>query len=289
MAATQPSGSTWPLSQPTPYFIYFPASTDQNRTQGFYLGTYPESFDFLHYLFWRNNNYEPDPLLDWPKGIPYQIAHTRTHVVSVIPCIYFEDAETGHYNNGDFIVESLEEIQAIMFRKKGLFICLPSIDRVALGGFSAGTQLVSNTWWKIFKHPFGISKLQEMYVFDPNMNDSAVLEDRVATVESFLTSGGQNKMGRVYTQIGSSVARTRLQSFLGVGSPSLAGPVHSVRIADSSNGNRTAAVVPKEAWPALDGAGNQVVGARNGDDTHQMIPGTMLADALVRSGFKKGP
>ena len=287
LATTQPTSSTWPISEPTPFFIYYPASTGQNQTYGYYLGSYPESFDYLFYLFWCNHNYTTS--LSGLKGIPYQIAHARTHVVSIVPCLYAKADETGHYNNADFLVECLEEIQAMVFRKKGLFICQPAVGRVALGGFSAGTQLVSNTWWKIAKHPFGVSKLMELYMFDPSEDNVGTLADRVATTEAFVSAGGQDKMGRVYTQIGSVAGRTRLQQYLGSGAPNLAGPAPSVRIADSADANKTAAITPAASWPALDPTGNAVPIGRDANDTHQLIPAMMLADALMRSGFKKEP
>ena len=161
--------------------------------------------------------YATDPLY-WPiKGIPYQIAQSQAHVVSIVPCLFAEDNETGRYNDGDFIVESLEEIQCQMLRRAGLFFVQPVVGRVALAGFSAGTLLVANTIGHTLQHPFSTSVLKEVYMLDPNMNRDSILHERVSTANRFLTHGTvqetADKMARIYTQIDTPAARTMLNEF----------------------------------------------------------------------------
>lgn len=294
ISPVQDTTTMWPLAEPTPYLIFYHPNTGQAKLDGNYLGAYPESFDYLFFIHWANHNYTGDPLAAFgQKGIPYQIARSRAHSVLVIPCLYEAEHETGRFNDGDFIVEVLEEIQASVLRKAGIFFSRPSVGRVGLAGFSAGTQLVATTIGLTRGHPFASRVLKEVYMLDPHIDDASVLRQRIDMAESFLSIGSTSeradKMARIYTQISSTGTRQRLQSFLGRGAPSVVGSAGTVRTVDSADGLRTAAILPSGGWPSLDMNGALQFRGRDPREVHQLIPSLMITDALSRSGFAKEP
>lgn len=294
IAATQPPNGGWPIAEPAPFLIHYHANTQQNKP-GYYSGTYPDSFDYLHFIHFRDHNYgwrlsqEPghegevvdaDPLVNpWWKGIPYQIARARAHTVLVIPCLFEQHTNPGNPQNdymwetglfdssGDFIIECLEEIHAQMLRKNGYYICQPRVGRVALSGHSAGNASVLQTLGRTRNHPFGQSVLKEVYMLDPHMQSAAVTGGYVDALNNFMNNPGGtaadhgDRRVRLYTQVGNVDMSNKLQTFVGSKRPSFGGS--GIRIRDSVDGRKTGAILPATSWPAV--ADSQLVLDNNGD------------------------
>jgi len=293
LAASQStSASYYPKADATSFLIFYHPNTNQNKP-GYYMEQYPESFDYLYHILWANTNYCVDPLQWSIKGIPYQIAQASKRIVSVVPCLCDTDQETGHFNDGNFVVEALEEIQSQMLRRNQLYLFQPAIERVALAGFSAGTGLVANTLGFTRTSQFFHKVLKEVYMFDPHINDATVVTNMLSRLNWFLTTGTPQeqlgRIGRFYTQCEDSAGAVRkaLRTFVSSGGglpPGVPPTSQGVWITDSSNAARTGAVLPRAIWHSIDASGASV-GSSDGRDVHQFIPAMMLTDALQRSDF----
>jgi len=256
-------------SDPTPFLIYFHPTVGQNVGAGFYegpdLGSYPFGWDYLFYGLWRYLNYMGDPITvdPYPKGLPYQVAASGKHAVLVLP-LNKKRIEVGAFLDAASAEELLREIQAFMFRREGIYEP-PELGRTALAAFSDGNPLVARFLGLLInqRHLFYQNILKEVYMFDAPRN--SVLNWVAQAIRWARAGDGTDKMIRIYTRNNSPSHST----LLGQSTPAV-----PLFVASSSNGLRTAAVLPMAAWRSTDW-----------QTVHQLISATMLTDAFRRSGF----
>lgn len=270
-----PSGQVENIA-PLPVLIYFHSTAGQNFPE-FYGGQYPFSWDFLQYGLFKYLFYEPgsEPLTRWGgKGMPYQMSRARKHAVYVLP-LNRPFSEVGVMIDATSMQEVLEEVIALLCRRKGLFI-EPALGRVALAGFSSGNLLVTRFLQKNANTPFLSDVLKEVYNFDI---PAARMPNFANAASAWLSAGdGADKMLRMYTQ----QDHAQFRQLLGVASTPTA-PF----IVDDSTGNRTAACLPAPTWFPL--ASGQMQSQFDFQVVHQLIAETCLTDAMRRSGFPSAP
>lgn len=283
-------------SGPTPMLMYFHAGVAQNvdwrnpkdsyyeRYNEMNLSeTYPHGWDYLFFGLWRYLQYDGDPFRGGPspflKGIPHQVALAGKACVSILP-EHSAAEEIGVLMNGDTMLTVLEEINAYMFRRRGLFR-QPIVGRTALASFSSGNYLVTS-FLAINQHTrFCADVLKEVYMFDLPMGVGETrgrsMNKWVQVVQSWLESGPvTDKCARAYVQ----EATPSLTQMAGE-------PRFPPSIMESQDGRITVALLPGFSWadaitrrgekPSTGGAGYQ--------ENHQMISAVMLTDAIRRSGF----
>jgi hypothetical protein len=256
-------------SGPTPFLVYLHPNVGQNVGAGFYQGPYPFSWDYLFYGLWRYMNYLGDPLTIDPyaKGLPYQMSRSGKSAVIVLPCNRV-GAEIGVFQDAGSVETILREIQALLFRRRGVFTA-PPLGRTAMASFSAGNGLVTQflTNSRNRSHSFYLDTLREVYMFEA---PQGLVPQWVTQALRWANAGStQGKRVRAYTR-GSSDAYRRLVA------GSLPRPPF---VAESPSGFHSAAALPDAAWRR---AGAVV---RSWQEPHQLVSAMLLTDALRRSGF----
>lgn len=274
------------VSPPTPLLIYFHPNAGQNRATH-YRGTYPFSYDYmffgiiayLRYARGLNGDPDPDPLQDivGPKGLAYQMKASQKDMVLVLP-VNRVGPELGVFMKAESMESILKELVAAMFRKNGVYRSA-QLGRTALASFSAGNTLVTAFLSANKGNSFVQNNLMEVYNFDLPMGFSTGdvnMRAWAKAVSDWAATGNTaDKRIRSYTQFNFA---SIYQQLLGVTPPTQT----PYEVSDAT-GNRTAVVVPGDAWARIS---NQMP-KPNGDFglVHQIIPDTLLVDALRRSGF----
>jgi len=262
-------------SPPTPFFVYIHSGMGQNVVNGDYigpgLGTYPFGWDYLFYGLWRYMTFQGDPLLHddgiYTKGLPYQVAAADKKIVMVLPENTATGGEAGVFRDAESVQDILREIDAFMYRRKGIYTP-PGIGRTGMAAFSSG-----NDFTNLFlddrsnrQHPFYLNILKEFYAFDtPHIDkwlDSAM---------TWWTAGRwEDKVLQIYTRgVG-----TRYNELLWGKMPK------APFVQRNGNGLATVGVLPIASWAK----------ARPGFNTgwqeaHQTISSLMLTTALRNSKF----
>jgi hypothetical protein len=261
---------------PPPVLLFFHSTAGQNFPD-FYSGSYPFSWDFIHfgllkYLFHLPNQ---EPLQFWGgKGMPYQMRVANAEAIYVLP-LNQPFSEVGVMIDATSTQQILEEVTAFLCRKNSVFI-EPGLGRVALGGFSSGNLLVTRFLQKNAGTPFSDNVLKEVYNFDI---PASQMSPWAQAAGSWLKSGASSdKMLRVYTQQDHPI---EFQQF--VGAPTPAPPF----VVLDSTSRRTVACIPAPTWFPL--AGGQMQSQFDFQVVHQLIAETCLTDAMRRSGFVKPP
>jgi hypothetical protein len=285
-----------PGAPPTPFLLYYHATAGQNAPL-FYTdardrhdpttgSTYPWGFDYQFFGFWRYLNYEGDPLKKDPfcKGLPHQIEASGKNVVLVLPLNRVATNpcdETIMLRDASFVQELLEELQAYVMRRAGLFQP-PGIGHLAMAAFSSGHSLLScflqNT--ANHNHPLYLQQLQEIYLFDPHADRADVTLIPVIDIARWASRGAsETKVARLYTQ--NDVAQLApVLAQLGVSTGSV--PFDATA---PLNPRRSVACLPLDAWKALGAAVGSTFAYANTQASHQAISALMLTDALRRSDF----
>ncbi len=289
VTAPQAIAVSWPDAvertdgaDPTPFLIYFHPNVGQNAPPYYTdpnVGTYPFGFDYVYYGLWRYMNFVGDPLTVDPyaKGLPYQMAASGKNAVIILPSNKV-GPEVGVFQNAAAIDAILREIQAFMFRRKGVYTA-PELGRTAMASFSAGNELITAFLGQPANqsHPFYLNTLQELYMFDVAQGGA---DAWVAQASAWARRGDSaSKMIRAYTQY----VLQNAGQLLGATAPA------SVPfVTTSQDGLRSAAVLPSTVWNRAEtaaGNANMATGQGSFQDTHQLISALMLTDALRRSGF----
>jgi hypothetical protein len=268
-----------------PLLVYFHPNAAQNRDTH-YRGAYPFSWDFLFFGIITYIKYakgldgpDPDPLhdIDGLKGLPYQISFSGKKVVLVLP-VNRVGAEVGVLLKADSMGAVLKDIVGFMFRRQSVY--KPSeLGRTGLASFSAGNTLVTQFLNNSQGSSFAQNTLKEIYNFDlplPPSGSDANMRAWVNAVLAWTNTGDPtDKMVRVYTQSNFIAPYRRL---LG-----RTPPAQTPYDESDASGNRTAVVVPGDAWARVS---NQVP-KPNGEFqiVHQLISDLLLTDALRRSRF----
>ena len=263
------------LSPVTPFFIYIHAGMAQNVPNGDYigpgLGTYPFGWDYLFYGLWRYMTFQGDPLNDadgvYTKGLPYQAAASGKKVVTILPESTATGAEAGVFRDAESIQDILREIDAFMYRRKGIYNP-PGIGRTGMAAFSSG-----NDFTNLFlddrsnqQHPFYLEILKELYAFEtPHINDWVD-----SAIKWWQAGRWEDKVLQLYTQ---GVGK-RYNELLDGKMPK------APFVQQNINGLATIGVLPSTAWAA----------ARPGKNTdwqacHQLVSSTMFTTALRNSKF----
>ncbi len=279
---------SWPIgllrdegSAPTPFLVYYHPGAGQNVEAGYYvnpeLAPYPWNFDHCYFGLYAYQWYSGDPLTESPyaKGIPFQIAAAGKDVVSVLPCNAAGGNEFGAFTDAAAIETLLLDLQALMFRRRGVAAGPQTLGRAAVGAFSSGNNVMAALLQSPTNraHRFCRETLKEVYCFDPPGYVTGPL-----TAAALAWSGAPETGRRVvlYSQ-NAHAAHTKL---LGHAAP--AAPF----VESTPDGARTAAVLPAASWRAtVEAATGRPQPTWGFQSTHQAISATMLTHALATSGF----
>jgi len=282
----------WPEATPrsyeapaTPVLVYFHPNAAQNR-ETHYRGAYPFSWDFLFFgiitylRYARADPVDPDPLhdIDGLKGLSYQMKESGKNPVLVLP-VNRLFSEVGVFLKAESMESILKEIVAFMFRKRRVYKT-PDLGRIALASFSAGNTLVTTFLNRNLQTGFAQNKLLEVYNFDLPLSvttGDANMRAWTQAVRAWAATGNTaDKRVRAYTQANFANLYRQL---LGVTPPART----PYEISDAT-GNRTAVVVPIDAWRRIS---RQIPDDPLGafQVVHQLIADLLLTDALRRSGF----
>jgi hypothetical protein len=268
-------------SSSTPFLLYFHTNITQNSPEYYAPFTYPYGWDYLYFGFYRYLMYRGDPLTFDPycKGLIYQVAASGKNVVLVLPLNRL-NKEIGSFMDASVVHDVLKEIDAMMYRRVGIYFPRPEIGRCALGSFSAGTGLIAQFLGdnKNRKTSFYKDFLQEVYYYDPPGYITSMCVNQAVQWAS--AGSSSNKMVRLYTQTGAQ----ELWSLLKVQLPP------APFILDTPNGRNTVALLGPGIWQrATSARGSSVANSTNPQnnfqDTHQLLSAMLLTDALRRSGF----
>jgi hypothetical protein len=287
----------WPPALPrtadagaTPFLVFFTHLLNQNLAKRAYLRQYPDGWDYLYYSIYRYLNYSADPLnLDgggtFTRGLLYQIDASGKRPALVIPVgdANKPDNEVGDCVNAASLEEFLLEIQSFFHKLAGAYRPpVPTLGRVALASFSSGNNGVqaflaakSNA-----SHAFFLDTLREVYCLD-TPRSFAPLWAMHALAWAGVGAKKDEKMIRIYG--------THEPTFKTVHTTLLTDPAPGAAPYVSTTAklpNRTVSCLPEASWAAA-------VTPRPADTTssdftqavHQLFCGTLLDDALRRSGF----
>jgi hypothetical protein len=275
---------------PTPFLVFFTHLLSQNIKQLTYFKQYPDGWDYFYFAIYRYLNYMGDPLdvatdATFTRGLLPQIAASGKRLVLVLPVGDANQTqnEVGDCHDAAALEELLLEIQSFFFKQAGLFRSpQPYIGRVALGSFSSGNIQVGTflSSQRNQSHRFYQDTLREVYCFDTRHD----LATGWAGSALRWASKGKNhaqKMIRTYGTNHDAYAPVHQAFMPGQHVPGRAPYVstsHSLPV-------RTVGVLPEESW--FRAVKNPPSGIT--DDfkqaVHQLFCGTLLTDALRRSGF----
>ena len=292
---------TWPadikptsggLTAPTRFLVFieqtFGPGNDydqQGRFVGGPLAPYPNNADYADMLF-QQLHYAGRPLDQLPetpffwegaKGVPYQVAKAGlTNVVTVVPLNSFEK-DFGVMETTDTTGLILLELQAYMFMKAGVATVPATVGNTALASFSSG-NFVLGRWLADATNRAGdflANRVKAVYFLDPALELDPTKTDVKAFVDSAMkwAPAGTDKRIRLYMRYTSSAHRRLLENTT---------PSAAVYVANSSDGRRTAAVLPPGTWQA---ALVKIFGAQNKSFVawsfaHHMFASTMLTHAM---------
>ncbi|MDC3960022.1 hypothetical protein [Polyangium jinanense] len=270
-------------ANPTPFLVFFTHQLAQNINVLPYLKQYPDGWDYLYTSLYRYLNFMGNPLdaaSDGPytRGLLPQIAASGKNLVLVLPVpnANDKDAELGDALDAGMMEAFLLEIQSFFFKEAGLFRSPnPYIGRVALGAFSSGNNHIPRflSRHRNASHRFRSDALREVYCFDTK---SPLVTGWADAALRWASTGKEHtgKMIRMYGTNPGAYAPVH-QAFFSKPGPAVAPYV-------STHPMRTIAVLPESSWRR---AVAELSANDEGQIVHQLICGSMLTDALRRSGF----
>ena len=283
---------SWPIgllrdegSPPTPFLVYYHAGAGQNVDAGFYvnpeLAAYPWNFDHCYFGLYAYQWYSVDPLTvsPFPKGIPFQIAAAGKEVVSVLPCNAPGGNEFGAFTDAAAMETLLLDLQALMFRRRGVVTGPQTLGRAAVGAFSSGNNFMAAFLQSPTNraHRFCQVTLQEVYCFDPPGYITGAL---TAAALAWSEAPETGRRVVLYSQ-NAHAAHTKLLGHT---------PPPAPFVESSPDGTRTAAVLPAATWRAtVEAATGKPQPTWGFQNTHQVISAMMLTHAMATSGFLAAP
>ena len=272
----------------TPFLVYFHPTLGQAVPAGYYTAApnlkstedgnfYPYGWDFLFHGFWKYLNYGgPDFTTEYSIGLDYQVAQGGKDVAVVLPIFHANDGiNVGDFLKPDQIMLLLAEIKWFFTQQVDLADGQPTAAnfRVAMGAFSSATSLLATVLSNV-NSVFCRDVLREAYFFDaPQGVGHACVAAALAWAKD-----NADKHVRFYSQW----AYDNYNQVLG-GQKA----VQSARlVVHPANANRSVALVPQAFWtPLVNDAALRDIKARGWAAIHALVPSTLLADALARSGF----
>ncbi|WP_223649384.1 LGFP repeat-containing protein [Hymenobacter psoromatis] len=275
-------------SEETPFLVYFHPTLGQAVPSGYYTAApnlkspedgnfYPYGWDFLFHGFWKYLNYSgPDFTTEYSIGLDYQMAQSGKAVAVVLPIFHANDGiNVGDFLKPDQILLLLAEIKWFFTQKAELADGKPTAAnfRVAMGAFSSATSLLATVLGNI-NSVFCRDVLREVYFFDaPQGVGHACVAAALAWAKD-----NADKHVRFYSQW----TYDNYNQVLG-GQKT----VQSARlVVHPANPNRSVALVPQAFWePIVNDVALKDIKARGWAAIHALVPSTLLADALARSGF----
>lgn len=272
----------------TPFLVYFHPTLGQAVPSGYYTAApnlkspedgnfYPYGWDFLFHGFWKYLNYSgPDFTTEYNIGLDYQVAQGGKDVALVLPILHANDSiSVGDFLKPDQIMLLLAEIKWFFTQQVALVDGKPTAAnfRVAMGAFSSATSLLATVLGSV-NSVFCRDVLRETYFFDaPQGVGHACVAAALAWAKD-----NPDKHVRFYSQW----TYDNYNQVLG-GQKT----VQSARlVVHPANPNRSVALVPQALWePLVNDVARKDIKARGWAAIHALVPSTLLADALARSGF----
>jgi hypothetical protein len=208
------------------------------------------------------------------KGVPYQVARAANKAVTVVPMNSYQK-QYGVMNKAQNIEAILEEIQAFMYMAKGREKLPSSLGRVAMASFSSGNFFLGELLADADNRATNFLKnvLKAVYFLDPALGPP--IEDVNTFINSATLWAADNPDKRIRLYMRDRAGAQK--KLLGKEPPS------APYVANTADGLRTTAELPKEIWvAALTKLGftlpNQNYNWFN--FAHHMFAGTMLVHAL---------
>ncbi len=275
-------------SEETPFLVYFHPTLGQAVPSGYYTAApnlkspedqqfYPYGWDFLFHGFWKYLNYSsPDFTTAYNIGLDYQVAQSGKDVAVVLPMFHSNDGiNVGDFLKPDQIMLMLAEIKWFFTQKVDLADGKPTAAnfRVAMGAFSSATSLLATVLGSV-NSVFCRDALREVYFFDA---PQGVGNTCVAAALNWAKDNA-DKHVRFYSQWTYDNYNQVLGGKKAVQSARL--------VVHPTNPNHSVALVPQAFWePLVNDVALQDIKARGWAAIHALVPSTLLADALARSGF----
>ena len=272
----------------TPFLVYFHPTLGQAVPSGYYTAApnlkspedgnfYPYGWDFLFHGFWKYLNYSsPDFTTEYSIGLDYQVAQSGKDVAVVLPIFHADDGiGVGDFLKPDQLLLILAEIKWYFTQQVDLADGQPTAAnfRVAMGAFSSATGLLARVLSNI-NSVFCRDVLREAYFFDaPQGVGHACVAAALAWAKD-----NPDKHVRFYSQWTYDNYNQVLGGQQAVQSARL--------VVHPANPNRSVALVPQAFWePLVNDVALKDIRARGWAAVHALVPSTLLADALARSGF----
>ena len=275
-------------SAETPFLVYFHPTLGQAVPSGYYTAApnlkspedgnfYPYGWDFLFHGFWKYLNYSgPDFTTEYNIGLDYQVAQSGKDVAVVLPMFHSNDGiNVGDFLKPDQIMLMLAEIKWFFTQQVDLADGKPTAAnfRVAMGAFSSATSLLATVLGNV-NSVFCRDALREVYFFDaPQGVGHACVAAALAWAKD-----NADKHVRFYSQWTYDNCNQVLGGQKAAQSARL--------VVHPTNANRSVALVPQAFWePIVNDVALKDIKARGWAAIHALVPSTLLADALARSGF----
>ena len=272
----------------TPFLVYFHPTLGQAIPSGYYTAApnlkspadgnfYPYGWDFLFHGFWKYLNYSsPDFTTEYSIGLDYQVAQSGKDVAVVLPIFHADDGiGVGDFMKPDQLLLILAEIKWYFTQQVDLADGQPTAAnfRVAMSAFSSATGLLARVLSNI-NSVFCRDVLREAYFFDA---PQGVGHTCVAAALAW-AKDNPDKHVRFYSQWTYDNYNQVLGGQQAVQSARL--------VVHPANPNRSVALVPQAFWePLVNDVALKDIRARGWAAVHALVPSTLLADALARSGF----
>ena len=275
-------------SAETPFLVYFHPTLGQAVPSGYYTAApnlkspedgnfYPYGWDFLFHGFWKYLNYSgPDFTTEYNIGLDYQVAQSGKDVAVVLPMFHSNDGiNVGDFLKPDQIMLLLAEIKWFFTQQVDLADGKPTAAnfRVAMGAFSSATSLLATVLGNV-NSVFCRDALREVYFFDA---PAGVGNTCVAAALNWAKDNADKHI-RFYSQWTYDNCNQVLGGQKAAQSARL--------VVHPTNANRSVALVPQAFWePIVNDVALKDIKARGWAAIHALVPSTLLADALARSGF----
>lgn len=275
-------------SAETPFLIYFHPTLGQAVPSGYYTAApnlkspedqqfYPYGWDFLFHGFWKYLNYSsPDFTTGYNIGLDYQVAQSGKDVAVVLPIFHSSDSiNVGDFMKPDQIMLMLAEIKWFFTQQVEMATNKPTAAnfRVAMGAFSSATSLLATLLANV-NSVFCRDVLREVYFFDAPQGVGATC----VTAALNWAKDNPDKHVRFYSQW----TYANYNQVLG-GKKTVQ---NSRLVVHPTNPTRSVALVPQAFWePLVNDVALKDIKARGWAAIHALVPSTLLADALARSGF----
>jgi hypothetical protein len=284
VAAPRLFGVTWPKAiapkagaAPMPTLLFFrqTGGQDAGKYEVFNGGAmkgqpYPYNFDYAERCLFESMHYAATPLKKvsgWtlrPKGVPYQIAKAGKSVVAVYPVADANDSIAfGVLSQMKQAGAILEELQAFMFWRAGVADPPATIGDTAMSFYSSICRWLPEwlTDANNLRSTFLKDTVKAIYLLDPpNFSES------VTAALGWAKAPRVDKRVRFYSRYKNDAGHTLM-----FGSKAPDRPY----VVTSTDGKRTAAVLPEESWEVLLGVPLEEW------DVHHFIPATVLTHAIT--------